>query len=255
MIGEPRRLGWMGVLAAAVLPAAGSAQVDPVARLTEVLPPQVAVQVLERVEQARARDLPAQAMANLALEGVTKGRSAAEVLAAVELLVDDMGRAQAALQAAGRPPVEGELEAATAALRMGVDGSSVSELARSGPSGRTLTVPLLVLGGLAERGLPSDDALAAVRDRLQARADDAALLGSFPEVGRGLGRGMRPDQVGTALAGGLAGHQVPVAGVSVPVGPPSGRGRGPDGRGGGPPDTPGPPDNPGPPGDVGPPGT
>jgi hypothetical protein len=246
MIGEPRRLGWMGVLAAAVLPAAVSAQVDPVDRLAEVLPPEVAAQVLERVQQAQARQLPAQAMANLALEGVAKGRGPEEVLAAVELLVADMGRAQDALQSAGRPSAGGELEAATAALRMGVDASAVSELARSGPSGRSLTVPLLVLGGLAERGLPSDDALAAVRERLQARADDAALLGAFPEVGRGLGRGMRPDQVGTALAGGLAGHQVPVAGVNVPVGPPSDRGR--DGRGGGPPDNPGPPNDPGPPG-------
>lgn len=250
MIGEPRRLGWMGVLAAAMLPVTASAQVDPLDRLGEVLPPEVAAQVLERVEQAQARQLPAQAMANLALEGVAKGRSAADVLAAVELLVADMGRAQEALQAAGRPPVEGELEAATAALRMGADGAAVSELARSGPSGRSLTVPLLVLGGLAERGLPSDDALAAVRERLQARADDAALLGSFPEVGRGLGRGMRPDQLGTALATGLAGHQVPVAGVNVPVGPPGDRGRRPDDVGGGPPDNPGPPVDPpgGPPG-------
>ncbi len=89
------------------------------------------------------------------------------------------------------------------------------------------------MGGLAERGLPSDQALAAVRDRLAARADDAALLGAFPEVGQGLAQGMRPDQVGPALAGGLAGFQVPVSGVTVPVGPqnenagrPGGRGRG-----------------------------
>ena len=242
MSAEARKLGWIGMLTAALLPAAASAQVDPIDRLAEVLPPGVAAQVLERVAEAQARELPTQAMANLALEGVVKGRSAAEVLAAVEQLVADMGRAQAALQAAGHPAAEGELEAATAALRMGADGAAVSELARSGPSGRSLTVPLLVLGGLAERGLPSDEALAAVRDRLQARADDAALLGSFPGVGRGLGRGLRPDQVGTALAGGLAGPQVPVAGVNVPVGPPSGRGRGrPEGRGGGPPDNPGPP--------------
>ena len=182
-------------------------------------------------------------MAYLALEGVAKGRSSAEVLAAVELLATDMGRAQEALQAAGRPVTEGELEAATAALRMGADGAAVSELARSGSSGRSLAVPLLVLGGLAERGLASDDALAAVRDRLQATADDAALLGSFPEVGRGLG--MRPDEVGTALAG----QRVPVAGVPVPVGPAGGRGRRPEGAG--------PPDNPGPPGGArgGPPGT
>jgi hypothetical protein len=194
-------------------------------RLTEVLPADVRERVLERIEAARSRELPEQAMANLALEGVAKGRSGEEVLAAVELLVSDMGRAQEALQAAGHAPAQGEVEAATAAMRMGVDGASVSELARSGPSGRSLTVPLLVMGGLAERGLPSDDALAAVRDRLAARANDAELLREFPEVGGRFGRGMRPDQVG-----GPAGFQVPVSGVTVPVGPQEDRGR-PEGRG------------------------
>jgi hypothetical protein len=96
-------------------------------------------------------------------------------------------------------------------------------------------VPLLVLGGLTERGLPSDDALAAVRERLEARANDAELVRAMPELGGGPGRGGRPDLVGPALASGLAGFQVPVSGVTVPVGPPQDRGR-PDGvgRGGGP---------------------
>jgi len=213
-----------------LLPTAVLAQQDPMARLAEVLPANVREQVLERIEAARSRELPEQAMANVALEGVAKGRSGEEVLAAVELLVADMGRAQEALQAAGHAPAEGEIQAATAAMRMGVDGASVSELARSGPSGRSLTVPLLVLGGLAERGLPSDDALAAVRDRLTARANDAELLGAFPELGGRFGRGVRPDQ-----AGGL-GFQVSVSGVPVPVGPQEDRGRRPDGvgRSGGP---------------------
>ena len=208
------------LLVAALLPVSAAAQQDPSERLTEVLPPEVSAQVLERIETARVRELPTQAVANLALEGVAKGRSAEVVLAAVELLVGDMGRAQdALLQAAGRVPAGGEVEAATAAMRMGVDGEAISELARSQPSGRTLAVPLLVMGGLTERGLPSGQALAAVRDRLSAGADDGALLRDFPQVGRDLGQGMRPDQVGPALAGGFAGFQVPVAGVTVPVGP------------------------------------
>jgi hypothetical protein len=215
------------ILALTLLPASVAAQQDPIERLTEVLPPEVSAQVIERIEDARVRELPVQAAANLALEGVAKGRGGAEVLAAVELLVGDMGRAQDAIQNGGRAPEEGEVEAATAAMRMGVDGSTISELAASQPSGRTLAVPLLVLGGLAERGLPSDQALAAVRDRLAARADDAALLGDFPEVGRGLGRGTRPDDVGP----GLAGFQVPGSGITVPVGPQNENSRRPQGRG------------------------
>jgi len=224
------------MLAVAASTAAVTAQQAPLDRLREVLPGDVSAQVLRTIEEAQSTGLPPRAMANVALEGVAKGRSGPEVLAAVASLVADMGRAQEALRAAGHAPGEGEIEAAAAALRMGVDGAEISALARSGPSGRSLAVPLLVLGGLTQRGLASDDALATVRDRLAARADDAALLGAFDDVGRDFGLGMRPDQVGTALAGGLAGFEVPAAGMTVPVGPQQNQGRPPAGRGrGGPP--------------------
>jgi len=218
------------VLAAALIPLSVAAQQDPVARLREVLPPELAEQVIARVEDARAMELPTQAVANLALEGVAKARGAEEVLLAVDLLVADMGRAREALQSSDRALGAGEIEAATSALRMGVDGADVAELARSGPAGRSLAVPLLVMGGLAQRGLPSDQALEAVRERLAARAPDAELLSTFGGPGRGLGRGLAPGGAGTDLAGGRAG-------LPVPVGPPDASGRPPAGRGrgGGPP--------------------
>lgn len=211
------------VLLLAVLAPVGlsAQQVDPVERLGDVLPPDVAAQVMQRIENARAQALPDEAVANLALEGVAKGRSGEEVLAAVESLVGDMGRAQSALQAAGRVPGAGEVEAATAAMRMGVDGSAISELAQSQPSGRSLAVPMLVMGGLADRGLPSDEALAQVAARLSESADDAALMGELPEVAAAAAQGAIPAQMGPGLASGLAGFQVPVAGINVPVGPPS----------------------------------
>ena len=105
------------VLLTACVPMGVAAQQDPMERLAQVLPESVREQVLARIEAARSRELPEQAMANLALEGVAKGRSAEEVLAAVELMVADMGRAREALQAAGHEPAEGEIEAATAAMR------------------------------------------------------------------------------------------------------------------------------------------
>lgn len=223
------------ILAVAVtLPASVAAQQDPVVRLQEVLPPDLAEQVVARVESARAMELPAPAVANMALEGVAKGRSAEEVLAAVDRLVSDMGLAREALRADGRQVAPGEIEAATAALRMGIDGSAISELARSGPAGRSLAVPLLVMGGLAQRGLPSDQALRAVAARLAARAPDAELLSTFgAPSGPGSGPGGPPAGVGPAPGG----RGAPDGGVTVPSGPPDGAGRPPAGRGrgGGPP--------------------
>jgi hypothetical protein len=208
---------------ALLMPLSAAAQQDPTERLLEVLPEEIAADVVTRIESARSQGLPPAAISNVALEGIAKGRSGEEVLAAVELLVGDLGRARDALSESGRVSGEGEIEAAAAAMRMGVDGDAVSALARSQPSGRSLSVPLLVIGGLAQRGLPSDQALSAVSARLTAQAGDAALLGDFPEVGRELGRAMRPDETGPALASGFAGFKVPVAGITVPVraGPPA----------------------------------
>ncbi len=227
------------VALASILPASLAAQENAVEQLQKVRPAhlteqameRIRNQVMERIRAAEARELPVEAMANLALEGVAKGRSAEEVLGAVELLVADMGRAQQALQGSGRPSVPGDVEAATAAMRMGVDGRAVSELARTQPEGRSMAVPLLVLAGLTERGLPSDEALAAVRERLASGLEDAELLAEFSEVARGLARGIRPEQVGHALASGFAGFQVPVAGIAVPVGPKGGPPQGLPGRG------------------------
>jgi len=208
------------LLVAALMPLTAAAQQDPVQRLGQVLPPDLAAQVVARVEAARSGGLAPQAVANLALEGVAKGRSSEEVLQAVDALVSDMGRAREAILAAGRQPGAGEVEAATTALRMGVEGSAVSELAKSGPAGRSLAIPLLVMGGLTQRGLPSDEALEAVRARLVARAGDAELLSTFGLPGGG--RGFGPDGAGPDVGGGRGGQQVPPG----PPEDPGSRGRG-----------------------------
>jgi hypothetical protein len=104
----------------------------------------------------------------------------------------------------------------------------VSALAKSAPSGRSLAVPLFVIGGLIDRGLPSDDALKRVSERLQARASDAdlermprelpaqAVAGRAnrpAETGRDLAATKRPASAGAGSQGGAAGG--PPAGVPV----------------------------------------
>lgn len=211
----------MLMLGLALHPVGLLAQQSPLERLQDVLPPDVAQQLTRQVEGARAASLPEEAVANLALEGVAKGRSGAEVLVAVEALVDHLTEARDALTGGGRALQAGEVEAAAAAMRMGVDGAAIRELAGSQPSGRSLAVPLLVMGSLTDAGMAPGQALAEVAARLSARADDAALVRGASEMGRGVagGRGM-PAQLGPALANGLAGFQVPVAGMNLPVGPP-----------------------------------
>ena len=167
-----------------LLPTALAAQPsahDPSSTLESVLPSDVAQQVLARIADARSRELPAAALEHRALELQAKGMPPGDIPGAVSKTEEAMAKGKAALVAGGRAhPSDAEVEAAGTGVAQGVDGSAVSGLARSAPSGRSLAVPLSVITSLVDRGLPSDDALARVRDRLQANASDDELS-SLPE--------------------------------------------------------------------------
>ena len=195
----------LALLGAGLLLSAGtvSAQTpayDPSARLQEVLPASVAQQVLATIAAARAQDLPAQALEQRALKFAAKGVEPKLIAKSISEQADRMEKAKDALDdAPGRnKPSADEIEAGAEALRQGVDGSAVSELAKSAPSGRSLAVPLFVIGSLVDRGLPSDEALARVLARLEARASDRELetiAGNRP-TDAGAGQANRPDGVG-----------------------------------------------------------
>ena len=205
-----------------VIPATAVAQDDVISRLREVLPADVRDRVIARVEEALAHGLPGQAIANLALEGVAKGRSGAEVLAAAEALAGDLSVARDAVAQHGHQAAPAEIEAAAQAMQLGVDGEAISELARSAPSGRSLAVPIAVLGALSVRGLPSDWALAEVLSRLEARAEDPELAAVPAQADHLLAQGMQPSDVGLVLAATHAGFTVPVGPAGTPFGPPAG---------------------------------
>ena len=177
---------------------------DPSARLRAVLPPDVADRVLARIAEARARELPAAALENRALKFAARGVAPADIERSVTEQARRMDAAKRALNQArgGRPATGDEVEAGAEAMRQGVDGTAVSALAKSAPSGRSLAVPLYVIGGLIDRGLPSDEALRRVQARLQARASDTELQnmpGELPPQAVA-GRANRPAETGRDLA-------------------------------------------------------
>jgi hypothetical protein len=202
---------------------------DPSARLKEVLPADVADRVLAKIADARAHGLPAGALEQRALKFAAKGVPPRDIERSVTEHADRMEKAKTALASAReQKPSDEEIEAGAETIRKGVDGSAVSALATSAPSGRSLVVPLYVIGSLIDRGLPSDDALKRVSERLQARASDADLEqmpGELPaqavsgranrpaETGRDLSATKRPASTGSSAQGGSAGG--PPAGVPV----------------------------------------
>lgn len=177
---------------------------DPSARLRELLPADVANRVLAVIANARARELPAEALENRALKFAAKGVNADAIEKSVVEQEDRMEKTRDVLQKArGRKPAGDEIEAGAEAMRKGVDAAKVSELAKTAPSGRSLAVPLYVIGTLVDRGLPSDDALKRVEERLAARASDQDLErmpGDLPPQAVA-GRGNKPAETGRELAG------------------------------------------------------
>jgi hypothetical protein len=164
------------LLAIAGMLSAQTPAVDVAAKLREVLPVDVAERVIARIEAARSRELPAEALERSALKFAARGIDAASIERAVSEQAVRLEAAQSTLQSARAADVsDAEVEAGAEAMRQGVDGEAIGALAQSAPSGRSLAVPLFVIGSLVERGLPSDDALARVQERLLARATDAEL--------------------------------------------------------------------------------
>jgi hypothetical protein len=213
------------LMAIAVLTPCALAQVpakDPSARLKEVLPPDVAARVLARIADARARQLPAEALENRALKFAAKGVDPKSIERSVNEQAQRMDSARSALERGrGSKPAGDEIEAGAEAIRKGVDGASVSLLAKSVPQNRSLAVPLFVIGSLTDRGLPADQALQRVLSRLKARASDADLesMSSEASAGGNAGQG-RPD--GTSGRDFGQSHQPSTTGRPATAGPPAG---------------------------------
>ena len=194
---------------------------DPSARLREVLPADVAQRVLARIAAARAHQLPAEALENRALKFAAKGVDPVSIERSVNEQAVRMEVAKGAL-ASGRAsaPAGDEIDAGAEAIRKGVDGSSISFLAKSAPTGRSLAVPLFVIGSLTDRGLSSDDALRRVLARLNARASDADLESMPGDLPANAGaQGNRPSSTGRDFG---QSHKPASAGRPATAGPPAG---------------------------------
>src|SRR2546423_15507034 len=133
---------------------------DPSTRLREVLPADVAERVLARIADARARQLPAEALENRALKFAAKGVDPTNIERSIIEQADRMQSARTALaDGRGASPTGEEIDAGAEAMRKGVNASSIALLARRAASGRSLAVPLFVIGSLTDRGLPFAQAL------------------------------------------------------------------------------------------------
>jgi hypothetical protein len=148
---------------------------DPSDQLRKVLPASVAEHVLATIADARAHSLPAPALEQQALRLSRNGTKPAVIQKAVDRSANDMKKAKGALVKSGHKPASDEIVAASTLMDRGVDGAQVSALAKSAPSGRSLAVPMYVIGTLMDRGMESDAAFAKISARLAQKASDRQL--------------------------------------------------------------------------------
>jgi len=166
----------VAALALAFVSAPLLAQATASEKLRSLLPAPTADRVLERIERARASGLPAATLEQRALELSAKGVAPDRLAAAVNGMADRLETAREALAAPSRtPPTDDELEAAATALRKSIDGKTIRALAACAPSNRSVAVALVVVSSLVDRGLPVDEALRQVTQRLAAHASDRQL--------------------------------------------------------------------------------
>jgi hypothetical protein len=216
MLSKARVLGIALSVSLAARAAAQTPAADPSERLKQVLPADVAARVLAKIADARAHDLPAQALANRAVKFASRGVPAADVERSVNEHADRLEKSKEALESArAKKPSADEIEAGAEALREGVDGKAVSDLAKSAPSGRSLQVPLYVLGNLVQAGVASSTALQRLQDRLATRASDEDLE-KLPAQAIA-GQANRPAETGRDLAATKSGGRAGGPPASVPV--------------------------------------
>lgn len=223
-------------------PAAGQQSAD--ARLERIraeLPADAVQQIERQLQRARERDLPLEPLLDKAVEGLAKGVPGGRISGAVAQLGTQLGQARDLLGPGATPPAT-DITAVADALRRGVPDHAVRRIAERAEPERLIALEVHTVGDLMDRGVPVEQAVAAV-EAWRARGDGPAGLRELPAaVERLIRQGTLPAQAAAAVTGAIIAHGPPGltgehpgvgvgrgnGGPPVPpgAGPPDGRGQG-----------------------------
>ncbi len=177
------------LIASLALPTFASGQATKQTRVVQAFDAE-AVQAIETiVAKAVAAGAPADALYDKALEGAAKGVPAVRILPALESYGERLVTAHGLLGTAASPA---SVVAGADALQRGVPPETLTAVGRD--AGNRGPVALVVLGDLAEAGVPSDQALETVREALGRNQEPDALLHVPGAVRRLLRDGVPPDR-------------------------------------------------------------
>jgi hypothetical protein len=157
-------------------------------RARQMLPPDVFEGLTSMAEELTGQGIPSEPLYNKALEGMAKRVSPDRLIPAVRMYADRLGSARRALGPTAAVPL---LVAGADAIQRGVPPTALESL----PSDRPRTaVAVLVLAELHESGVPTERALAVLRQALDQRTDEARMLDITARVRRLIRDGVPPDE-------------------------------------------------------------
>lgn len=193
----------MKALLIATLALAGSlqAQTDVRARLeARGLPSELVEQVSALAADATAQGLPAEPLADKAIEGYAKQVPAARIVAALRDYGTRMAGGRVALRDAGMAAPSGEvITAAADAMGRGLQPVHVGLVARAAPSPELVSPALTVVTALTAQGMPAARAVDVVTSAMQRGRSSAQIL-DLPSTAQAMQqRGMTADQAGERL--------------------------------------------------------
>lgn len=218
----------------AVLPCSLSAQQEGLRTRLEArgLPQDVVSGVVEEAAAAQSRGLPAEAVANKAIEGWAKHVPGPRLLAAVRQYAARLGDARAAVVRAGIADPTGEvIVAAGEAIGRGLGSGELGVLVSASPRSEALAAGVTVAAALVAQGFSAGEAAGIVAEALRAGRPVAQVL-DLPSVARALrAQGLGTAEIGRRLLRGGAGASGGAGGGAgggarpggVPPGMPGGR--------------------------------
>lgn len=171
-----------------LLPVAAPAAGQGAERLRESFSPQISGRMEAIADRAERDGIPRRLVLDKALEGAAKGASGEQVLTALSEWVDQLRAARGLVGRAAAPDV---LVAAVEALRRGAGRQDIRALGSARPD---LPMALLLLGDLAEEGVPGGAARALVEEALAAGWRGDGLLSLSAAVRREVRGGAAPRE-------------------------------------------------------------
>jgi len=166
-----------------------AAQEEPTQRLRAALPAEGVAEVERIVAAAVESGIPSAPLYDKALEGAAKRVPVPMILRALESYA---GRLEESMSLLGSEAPSPSIVAGADALQRGVPGEALRSIGEA--AGARTPVALVVLGDLAESGIPTDGAVDAVREALSRNQEPDALLHVPAAVRRLLRDGIPPDR-------------------------------------------------------------